>query len=130
MKKVFSILLWWVFMSTFLFISGCWSLAQNRMTSYDCENIYSQDFQYRFWAEITNHEVKYSDAVNSCVAYVELQQYTKAFNNYLLEYEIYKYKKWDMDRIFSKYISITDLNSSINERNNLIKQVQDYYNDL
>ena len=100
------------------------------ITDEDCESIYYDDFSHRFWAEITYHEVKYSESVKSCVAYIELKQYTKMFNNYLLEYEIYAYKNKDFHELFWKYISVPNLNSSINERNNISKEVHDYYNNL
>lgn len=99
-------------------------------TNEDCVNIYNGDFSHRFWAEITYHEVKYSETAKSCVAYIELKQYTTMFREYTLEYEVYAYKNNDFDRLFWRHINVPNLNSSISERNNMKKEVHDYYNNL
>ena len=96
----------------------------------DCVSLYNNDFSHRFWAEITHHEVKYSENLRNCVAYIELKQYTSFLNSYLLEYEVYSYRNGEMRRLFWKYIDVPNLNSSIDERNSLIKEAHDYYDNL
>ena len=56
--------------------------------------------------------------------------YTKICGSYLLEYEVYSYRNGEMRRLFWKYIDVPNLNSSIDERNSLIKEAHDYYDNL
>ena len=122
---VILIILWIIALLCFVF----WMLVSHRETDEYCVEVYNGYFQYRFWADIKYHEVKYSEIVNGCVAYIETQQFTKNYNFYLLEYEVYIYTNRNFNRLFSKYISIPNLNSSINERNDMSQEVYDYYNN-
>ena len=90
--KILLIIIWWV---ALIFLIYWLSTPHNDS---DCEKIYNDGFEGHFWAEITKHKVKYSQRVNGCVAYIELEQYVSFQHNYFLEYEVYQYKKWDMDR--------------------------------